>query len=874
MVRLLLIRALLPLLALQGGIGASSQSVYGTACPSTASTPSELLAAANGYREKRELEPAAHCYAKTADLAASAGDARVEGAARFALALLLYDRGLYEAARAQSGRALPLFEATGDRLSAARAVRLDGSVAYMRGDIPEATRKYEQALAAFTELGAERDRILTLVNLTRTYKGPDLEKKIDEALELTRKAGERESEGVLLHLRGDDRFGRGQFDAAVTALTQAIAIFESIDDKGHLGDAYVSLGRIMRAHGRVEEAIGYYDRALAIQAITGDIRGRVQSLNAKAIALGNLGRRPESRVAYEQALELAQKSGSSRLVNFQRGNLAAAYGEEGDYAKAIALLREVLAEEKDPYVLAYRHGALATYLQESGDSKSAAEHSAKAIAFARQVNNRDLLPGLLSRSGEILRAQGRSDEALAAASESVQILEEIRAHLVPLDYMKRGFGETWQATYGTLLAILYERGEIARALATSEMARARAFLDLLASRDLADHAPPAAAALTSAGEDLRSSGAVATTASAAEIAATAARFGSTVLSYWVADTEIFAWIASPDGIVHSARVPARRADVAKLVAESIPAPGRPTADAFARLHRLLIEPVAAWLPHDGEPLTIVPHGPLFRLSFAALRNSRGTYLVEQYPLTYTPSITALTMTEKRAASVNTAGAYVLVADPAPLPVSNPRLAPLPAARSEASAIVKVVGAGKTSLLAGAAASETSVREAVRDARVIHFATHGLIRDDEPFDSFLALGATGSDATGDGRLTVREIYDMPLRAELVVMSACRTATGAPSGDGIAGLSRALFYGGTPSVLATLWDVADEPSATLMSAFYRNWGKGLDKRAALRQAQLELIRALRSGNVRVKTKLGTVPLREEPFYWAAYILVGER
>lgn len=875
MVRLLRFVALVPLLALTGGIGMSAQSApqqYGALCPSSSTVPADLLKSAQALRDARQVREATHCLARAADEAARAHDASVEAAARLAFAQVAYEQGLNDVAKVQADRAHALFAAAGDRPSAALMTRMLGSVAFMRGDRPEARRLYDLALAEFTALGADRERVTTMMSLARTFEGEERRAKFAEVLELARATGARSIEATALHARGDDEFSAGRFAAALTDVSQAIAIFEAIDDRSRLADAYVSMGRIMRAHGRIDDALVQYDRALALQEKTGDLRGRAQSLNAKGIALAQAERLPESRAAYEQALEAARQTGSQRLINFQQGNLAAAYIDTRDYAAAIRLLDDVLTRETEPYVLAYRHGALATSLHLSNDLPRAAKHIEQALALAREVGNKDYLPVLLWRAGLIYRAQGRMDDALAAASEGVATLEAIRAHLVPLDYMKRGFSDTWQSMYGVTIALLYERGDHARGLATSEMARSRAFLDLLASRDLADRAGPSASA-PSTGDEGRASGMAVTTATAPEIAATAARLGSTVVSYWVASEEMFIWVASRDGVVHATRVAIPSGELKKLVEASIPAPGRVTTDAFTRLHKLLIQPVAQWLS-AGEPLTIIPHGPLFRVSFAALRDPRGVYLVERHPLTYAPSISSLDATGKRAASMNSTGTYVLVADPSPLPPTTPRLVPLPASRREVAAIGAVVGARRTSTLAGAGATERAVRRAAGDARVLHFATHGFIRDDEPFDSFLALGGSGAGAAEDGRLTVRELYDLPLHAELVVMSACRTATGAPSGDGIAGLSRALFYAGTSSVLATLWDVADEPSATLMAAFYRHWRKGMDKRAALRLAQLELLRDLRAGTVRVTTQLGAVPLREQPFYWAAYILVGER
>src|SRR5262249_57174226 len=93
---------------------------------------------------------------------------------------------------------------------------------------------------------------------------------------------------------------------------------------------------------------------------------------------------------------------------------------------------------------------------------------------------------------------------------------------------------------------------------------------------------------------------------------------------------------------------------------------------------------------------------------------------------------------------------------------------------------------------------------------------------------------------DGRLEVREIFGMDLKANLVVLSGCDTALGKLStGDELVGLTRAFIYAGTPSVVASLWSVDDNSTAQLMASFYRNL-KTMSKVEALRQPQLELIR----------------------------------
>lgn len=97
------------------------------------------------------------------------------------------------------------------------------------------------------------------------------------------------------------------------------------------------------------------------------------------------------------------------------------------------------------------------------------------------------------------------------------------------------------------------------------------------------------------------------------------------------------------------------------------------------------------------------------------------------------------------------------------------------------------------------------------------------------------------------------------ANLVTLSACETALAkVQGGDDLVGLSRGFIYAGTPSLLATLWEVDDQSTALLMESFYKNWLKGMTKPEALRQAQ---------------TQLKKMPQYQHPFYWAAFEMIGD-
>jgi CHAT domain-containing protein len=286
----------------------------------------------------------------------------------------------------------------------------------------------------------------------------------------------------------------------------------------------------------------------------------------------------------------------------------------------------------------------------------------------------------------------------------------------------------------------------------------------------------------------------------------------------------------------------------------------------------LIKPIERELPRDpGALITIVPHGPLLHLPFAALRDARGRYLLERYAIHSVPAAAILQFTRERRRADARSGSVLLVADPATLPKTpgEDPLPRLPGSVEEVRAIARLVPASRRTLLEGTNATEIRVGQALGRRAVVHFATHAIVRDADPMASFLALGPGG----GDGRLTAQKIYGLPLDADLVVLSACRSGDGMITGDGIAGLARAFFYAGAASIVVSVWDVVDAPTSRLLPAFYRAWLAGSDKARALRTAQLELIRDLRAGRVIVNTAAGAITVPEDPAFWAGFVLLGE-
>jgi CHAT domain-containing protein len=151
--------------------------------------------------------------------------------------------------------------------------------------------------------------------------------------------------------------------------------------------------------------------------------------------------------------------------------------------------------------------------------------------------------------------------------------------------------------------------------------------------------------------------------------------------------------------------------------------------------------------------------------------------------------------------------------------------------------------------------------AIREYRIIHFATHALLHNSYPELSGIVLSLF--DETGrsqNGFLRLNEIYNLNLAADLVVLSACQTALGKETrGEGLIGLTRGFMYAGVPRVVATLWRINDRATAEFMGYFYE----------AMLNQQEPPSKALRTAQIRMwETDKSAIP-----HYWSAFILQGE-
>lgn len=304
------------------------------------------------------------------------------------------------------------------------------------------------------------------------------------------------------------------------------------------------------------------------------------------------------------------------------------------------------------------------------------------------------------------------------------------------------------------------------------------------------------------------------------------------------------------------------------------------------LYVYLLEPVLQ--EESPRPLILVPDGPLGRLPFQILLSANAgrqtvgrldyrvlPYLIRSRPIYYAYSTSLLGRQNIRERGKGYAG-FSPSFDENPTLTSLSRGDGIPLERrypselrrddwgrlvynrQEIEETAALIGGKK---FTGGAATEHNFREAATEARILHLATHAFTHDTEPDYSTLIF-ARDAKRPKDGRLHAYELYNLPLRAELAVLSACNTGAGSlRRGEGVMSLSRSFKYAGCPSVLMSLWPANDAATKEIVVHFFRRLKQNATKSEAIRQASLDFLSNVKNDDL------------THPFYWANFVSIGK-
>jgi len=251
------------------------------------------------------------------------------------------------------------------------------------------------------------------------------------------------------------------------------------------------------------------------------------------------------------------------------------------------------------------------------------------------------------------------------------------------------------------------------------------------------------------------------------------------------------------------------------------------------LYQELLAPIRHVL--NSQHLVFVPHGLLHYVPFHALHDG-DSYLVDRHSVSYAPSASVYAVCQAKQGIASGDSLILGVPD-----VQAPLI------QAEAEALSRILRNPR--LFLGETATEEVLRTHGRNSRVVHIATHGYFRQDNPMFSSIRLGTS--------HLSLYDLSYLQLPADLIVLSGCATGLNVVSpGDELMGLVRGLLQAGAQSLVLSLWDVHDESTKEFMIGFYTRLQAGLTKPKAMQATMQELRRSY-----------------PHPYYWAPFSLIGK-
>lgn len=649
-------------------------------------------------------------------------------------------------------------------------------------------------------------------------------------------------------LDGQVHMRLGQWNDA-EALLNAVLLDRASDDY-HKALALNDLGMGQFVRSRYDSALPYFERVAALPDLNG-LSIYAASLSNAGMCYQRLGQFDRALAVQQRALQMHERSGKPEYRVKALGEMGNLYLLQDDPHDAQPYLRRAFEAATGARLLpeaavSARNLAYAETLL--GDWDAAEGHNdeskrlnravgeqmlvyntlvAAEIAEGRQqfdvaarlyddvLSDKDAKPSVRwSAHGGLAGVASKSGRPVLAAKHfeaALDIIEKTRSDLLKTDY-QLSYLTQLISFYRGYVDLLVNQGQSIRALEIADSSRGR----VLAERQRATPPPRA-------------------NVGALRRLARATR--TVFLSYWLTPRSSILWVITGDGIRgvplgQAKDIDALVREYRSLVANVFVDPLLTKDSAGDKLYRLLIAPALPALG-DGASVIIVPDGSLHGLNFETLPvdGPRRHYWIEDVQIQTAPSLASLTT----ARAGSKPGSALIIGNPKPHP---PEFPALQYARHEMASVAEHFGADRVTSYEGERASPAVYRDA-RPERFsyVHFTAHATANLESPLDSAVIL--SGPDNAY--KLYARDVAALPLAADLVTVSACRSAgERAYSGEGLVGFAWAFLRAGARRVVAGLWDVDDRSTADLMGLLYAGLADGEAPPAALRGAKLALIR----------------------------------
>jgi tetratricopeptide (TPR) repeat protein len=788
-----------------------------------------------------------------------------------------------------------------------------------RGICYEYMGRYEDALGAYA-VAEERYRALGMTErlgeildnrgaiLLLLGRGKEALAAHEAAAAVFAAAGLTLSHATALSNIGEANRQLADYRRSLDAFERARRLHDSLDALADEGFLLIDTAGAYLELNLYAEALAAYQKAHGVLRHAGMGHDRARALWGMGSTLIARSEFEEAENALAEAAELFEAADNTPLLSGVMLEQAALQEARGDHGTAVATARRALnlVSGKDWSVQrVYAHLRLADLLLP--DAAEAESHLLEARRLAQRLALPHLRYRLNERLGSLRRLQGREEEARVLLEAAVDEIERLRG-TVAHETMRASFLRDKTTAYEELLKLHLARGGEAgsrSAFAIAERAKSRALVDLLTGvvkesptraddavegriRDLQSdlnvtytqmfegtdddgHGTPLpdlrgrAIELEREISQLRLRAAATSDLFTPPVAPDSLEHPPsdvTLVAYHLVGDEIVTFVQGQGGI-RIVRNAGSAATIARLVQQldvqwdrlgagrefaerHMALLERSTQRVLTSLYMELIEPLEPIFKETVDPtsdrtvaspkLVIVPHGLLHRVPFHALSDG-GSYLLERFEISYAPSAKVYSLCQNRIPRGFDKALVLGVADPS-----------IPAVAEETQAVVKHLPAAE--LLRDQQATVEALRLKVPGCGLLHLACHGMFRVDNPMFSSLKVG--------DGWLAASDVIRLDLAGALVTLSACESGRNEVfAGDELIGLTRAFLGAGATTLVASLWLVQDETTAELMENWYKHLSNSVGRATALRNAQLAL-----------KDKY------PHPYYWAPFVLIGQR
>ncbi len=782
-----------------------------------------------------------------------------------------------------------LYHHIGDRADEAVTFLGIGSLYHSFGEKQQALTYYNQALPLFRAVGDRTGEATTLSNIGVVYDSLGEKQQAltsyNQALLLSRAVGDRADEARTLTGIGKVYDSLGEKQQALTYYNQALSLHRTVGDRAGEATTLNNIGLVYDSLGEKQQALTSYNQALPLRRAVGDRDGEAYTLNNIGLVYDSLGEKQQALTSYNQALPLYRAVGDRDGEANTLFNLAGLKRSQGNLPESLSLIEDAIK--------------IIDNLRTKITSQDL-----RTSYFATKQNYYEFYIDLLMELHKQQPTQGYNIKAFEASDRSrarslIELLTESRAKITTgIDPKLLGQEQDIQ---NQIDAFEKNSQKILNGNPTSEQKAKLQQEKINLSqqynniRDQIRVSSPAYAQLKYPDP-----------LTLADVQQKLLDEHTVLLQYSLGSDRSYFWAVTQTEI-SSYELP-KQSEIEKLANEfkyklTDPATRELPIElkrSSKELSDIIIKPVLEKI--GNKRLLIVADGALQYIPFSALTipgKSTHEYvpLLTEHEIINSPSVSTIGIIKSDHKRNKTAPKPLVVfADPvftpdderfgktvAPqpshqrdrgLPIEAQQLERaagikwkrLPFTRNEADGIVRIIPNSQPQELLDFRANRQALNSNshLNQYQIIHLATHGFADTEHPESSFILLSLVDQEGNYEnGYLTLNDIFNLDLQANLVVLSACQTGVGKLiKGEGLVGLTRGFMYAGTPRVLVSLWSINDQSTSELMVKFYQKMLKEkLTPVAALRAAQLEM------------WQQGDWQKWKSPYYWAAFTMQGD-